>query len=118
MVESGLVREHSIGFQTISAESSKAERANLITEVKLYEGSSLTAWGANENTPLVELKGKGYNKSIRDRINAFERFIRNADVTEDTVDLCLIQIKQLTSLLDKGNDLDDKLVKLMNKHFR
>ena len=63
MVDSGLISEHSIGFQTVKYNQLKpwnewkqGEAARELTELKLYEGSSLTAWGANMNTPLTGLK--------------------------------------------------------------
>lgn len=54
MAESGLITEHSIGFNIIREQ--KANEANEIHEVRLWEGSSLSGWGANENTPLVDMK--------------------------------------------------------------
>jgi HK97 family phage prohead protease len=96
MVDSGLIKEHSIGFQTIQEGKSKEEDANIITEVKLYEGSSLTAWGANENTPITDFKGYKV-EDIDEEIKKFEKFIRNIDLSDNTVDLCMIYIKQLAA---------------------
>ena len=102
MVDSGLIKEHSIGFQTIQEGKSKEEDANIITEVKLYEGSSLTAWGANENTPITDFKGYKVEE-IADRIKAFEKFVRNSDATDETIELCIIQIKQLSQVIESMN---------------
>lgn len=61
MIESGLITEHSIGFQIMKRNQLQSYEQYIknpdagwyeITEVKLYEGSSLTAWGANPLTPL------------------------------------------------------------------
>jgi HK97 family phage prohead protease len=99
MVESDLIKEHSIGFNDLTPESKrKGEDANYITEVKLYEGSSLTAWGANEFTPLVEMKGG--KEELAERIIKFEKFVRNTDATDETIELCLIQIKQLSQIIE------------------
>ncbi len=99
MAESGLIREHSIGFSTIKEGKNAKENYNEIFEVKLYEGSSLTAWGANENTPLLDMKGVKL-QDISDRIKAFEKFVRNTDATDETIELCLLQIKQLGELVE------------------
>ena len=99
MVESGLIAEHSIGFRTIKESKNDKEDYNEIFEIKLYEGSSLTAWGANENTPLLGLKGDV--DTIGERIKAFEKFVRNTDATDETIELCLLEIKQLTALVEK-----------------
>lgn len=96
MVESDLIKEHSIGFTVIK--DKKSDDANYLQEIKLYEGSSLTAWGANEYTPLVEMKGN--IESINERIKAFEKFVRHSDATDETIELCLIQIKQLSQLVE------------------
>ena len=98
MVESGLIAEHSIGFKTLREQ--KSGDANQIHEVMLFEGSSLTAWGANENTPLIGMKNMGTIEDIQAQIKAFEKFIRDSDVTDETIDLCLIKVKQLAQALE------------------
>jgi hypothetical protein len=52
----GIITEHSHGFQTIRENYSNEKSANIISEVKLWEVSSLTAWGANSNTPTTGIK--------------------------------------------------------------
>jgi len=98
MVESGLIAEHSIGFKTLREQ--KSGDANQIHEVMLFEGSSLTAWGANENTPLIGMKNMTTIEDIQSQIKAFEKFIRDSDVTDETIDLCLIKVKQLAQALE------------------
>ena len=98
MVESGLIAEHSIGFKTLREQ--KSGDANQIHEVMLFEGSSLTAWGANENTPLIGMKNMGTIENIQSQIKAFEKFIRDSDVTDETIDLCLIKVKQLAQAIE------------------
>ena len=98
MVESGLIGEHSIGFRTLREQ--KSGEANEIHEVMLFEGSSLTAWGANENTPLLGLKNMGNIEQVKDQIKAFEKFIRDSDVSDETIDLCLIKVKQLAQAIE------------------
>lgn len=106
MVESDLIKEHSIGFNDLTSEQNrKGEGYNNITEVKLYEGSSLTAWGANEFTPLVELKGMNVD-SLAQRIRKFEKFARNSDATDETIESCLLYIKQLAQVIEDLTTLD------------
>ena len=99
MVDSGLIAEHSIGFKTLREQ--KSGDANQIHEVMLFEGSSLTAWGANENTPLIGMKNMVTIENIQAQIKAFEKFIRDSDVTDETIDLCLIKVKQLAQALEQ-----------------
>jgi HK97 family phage prohead protease len=101
MVESDLIKEHSIGFNDLTPRDKKnAETHNNITEVKLYEGSSLTAWGANEFTPLIEMKGLDKIELLSNRMRAFESFVKNSDATDETIELCIIQIKQLGQVIE------------------
>jgi HK97 family phage prohead protease len=99
MVESGLIAEHSIGFKILREQ--KSDDANQIHEVMLFEGSSLTAWGANENTPMIGMKNMGTIENIQAQIKSFEKFIRDSDVTDETIDLCLIKVKQLAQALEQ-----------------
>lgn len=99
MVESDLIKEHSIGFNTLKSQKNDSEGANDLLHLKLYEGSSLTAWGANEYTPLVEMKS-GKLETLKDRMHKFEKFVRNTDASDDTIELCLLQIKQLSQIIE------------------
>jgi HK97 family phage prohead protease len=99
MVESGLISEHSIGFRTLREQ--KNDTANEIHEVMLFEGSSLTAWGANEHTPMLGIKSIKNIDEIKEQIRTFEKFIRNSDVTDDTIELCLIKVRQLAQAVEQ-----------------
>lgn len=104
MVESGLITEHSIGFRTLREQ--KGASSNEIHDVMLYEGSSLSAWGANMETPLIGMKSEMTIKQLQDQIKSFESFVRNCDVTDDTIDLCLLKIKQLGQALEQMSSTD------------
>ena len=99
MVESGLIGEHSIGFRTLQEQ--KGDMGNELRDVMLFEGSSLTAWGANENTPLIGMKSLKSVEKMQDEIRAFDKFIRNSDASEETIDLCLIKVKQLAQAIEQ-----------------
>ena len=99
MVESDLIGEHSIGFRTLREQ--KSSEANEIHEVMLFEGSSLTAWGANEYTPILGIKSLADSTKIQEQIKSFEKFIRNSDVTDETIELCLIKVRQLAQAIEK-----------------
>lgn len=102
MVDSGLISEHSIGFQTVKYNQLKpwnewkqGEAARELTELKLYEGSSLTAWGANMNTPLTGLKTEQKVRKINDRIDILIKSLRNGTFSDETFDLLEIELKQM-----------------------
>lgn len=101
MVESDLIKEHSIGFRTLREQ--KSNDANEIHEVMLFEGSSLTAWGANEATPVINMKSITSVEDLKETIRNFEKFIRHSDVTDETIDLCLIKVRQLAQMVEMMN---------------
>lgn len=102
MVDSGLITEHSIGFQTVKYNQLKpwnewkqGEAARELSELKLYEGSSLTAWGANMNTPLTGLKTEQKVRKINDRIDILIKSLRDGTFSDETFDLLEIELKQM-----------------------
>lgn len=111
MAESGLISEHSIGYKTLKRNQLQDYEGYMknpsggwyeLTELKLWEGSSLTAWGANELTPLTGLKGVSKDKAIElyiKKSEAIEKFCRNSSATDETIEMLLLHNKQLTQLI-------------------
>lgn len=108
MVESGLISEHSIGFKTLKRNKLQDFEGFVknpekgwfeLTELKLWEGSSLTAWGANPLTPLTGIKGTPDIQTLIDRQKALEKFCRQSTATDETIELLLIEVKQLTQFI-------------------
>ncbi len=100
MIESGVITEHSFGFDTIRKE--QKSDARYLIELLQWEGSSLTAWGANERTGVAMMKSMGkdaYAKMLSDRQNALTKFCRNTDATDETIELLLLESKQLTQII-------------------
>ena len=62
--KSGHINQHSVGFRTIKQENQKSVEGeyNLIKEILLFEGSAVL-WGANINTPTIEV-GKSTEEVI------------------------------------------------------
>jgi HK97 family phage prohead protease len=87
MVESGLITEHSIGYgvvrkTVINPDADWRDQTTHLQELKLWEFSSLTCWGANENTPLVGMKEKAAS-----RIPLLLKALRNGTFSEATFDI-------------------------------
>lgn len=108
MVESGLITEHSIGYQVIKRNELNSfdnymKNPELgwreLTELKLYEGSSLSAWGANMLTPITGLKSEIKLSDLIERQKSVERFCRNSDASDETIESLLLHSKQLTQLI-------------------
>ena len=108
MVESGLITEHSIGFKIIKRNQIQSYENYLknpsagqyeITEIKLYEGSSLTAWGANPLTPITSLKSMNDVDLLVAKHEAIDKFCRSTTATDDTIQMLLLHSKQLAQLI-------------------
>lgn len=81
MAEDGIITEHSVTIVPIKQKQSDELKANIITEVKMMEGSSLQFWGANEMTPIVGVKSES---DLFDLINVLEKALRNGTYSDET----------------------------------
>ena len=111
MVESGLITEHSIGFRTMKRNQLQDYEEYMknpdkgwyeLTDIKLYEGSSLTAWGSNPNTPVTGMKGAKMEDVIQGYVNRqknIEKFCANTTASDETIELLLIENTQLTQVI-------------------
>jgi len=108
MVDSGLISEHSIGFQTMQSkeiqsydeyQKNREKGWKEITQIKLWEGSSLSAWGANEMTPLTGMK------DLKDKSEQIAKFCKDSTATDETIEMLLLYNSQLVQRI---NDLQTK----------
>jgi hypothetical protein len=102
LYKAGHITEHSIGFQTIKSQDKG--QFNEITEIKLYEGSSVL-WGANANTPTVSVKSEGKPEVI-DEINKTIKSLRTGNFTDATFELLELRLKQLQQYLSEIENVD------------
>lgn len=107
MVDSGLIKEASYGYTVIK--SNKLKDGQELLEVKLWEVSSLTGWGANEFTPVIAMQ-KGMNKEslIKKHIDQYAKldsFCRNSDATDFTLQQLEIEKKQIENFLTQLSTL-------------
>lgn len=104
--------EHSIGFEIVNSHQGEksGNEVRHITEYKLWEKSTLTAWGANENTPMVDLKG-----NFEDNLQLLEQQLKY-----NYSDERLSQVEELIKSLRKKPDnstSDEADVKSIFKSF-
>lgn len=55
--KAGAITEHSFGYDVINA-TKNVKNQRVISEYKIWEVSSLTGWGANELTPVTDIKSE------------------------------------------------------------
>lgn len=89
--EAGIISEHSHGFQIMQDEFDQTVGANIIKEIRLWEVSSLTHWGANQNTPTIDVKS-----------------------AKDVV----VQMQKLNHILHKSKISDEKGEELLKEYER
>jgi len=114
MADSGLITEHSIGYRAIKfnqvtpwSDWKQGEVARELTEIKLWEGSSLTAWGANPNTPLTGMKAEVQAEKMGKRMDLIIKTLRSGNLTDETFDMLEIELKQIQQFiieLSKGKE--------------
>ena len=104
MIDSGLITEHSIGYQVSRSRQVYKEmedgssNVNELLEVKLFEGSILTGWGVNQYTPLIAQIKSNPNATI-DRIKRLEKFVSSSTATDECIQMLMIEIKQLHQVI-------------------
>jgi len=92
LYESGLVAEHSIGYQSVKYNIDNNTQVRTINEIKLYEGSAVTL-GANSSTPFTGFKSD--IKSQNDTINRIVMLMKNGNLTDNTFIQLEIALKML-----------------------
>ena len=105
--EEGIITEHSFGFNIIKAEQIEdKEKGNyqLITETKIWEVSTLTAWGANSQTPVVEVKS---NKEILEQA---EKILKTGKLSDETLKKAEEIYKTLRAVLKHSEPSNQDLI--------
>ena len=96
MYNDGIITEHSIGYQTVKS-SQTSDGFRSLDELKLWEGSSLTAWGMNQNTPVV--------KSLADAqryikvIDNWQSALKNGTYTDETFEMLENNFLQMKAMI-------------------
>ena len=100
----GVITEHSIGFEIVKSDQmaggdmTRNEGVQYIKEVKLWEYSAVT-WGANENTPVVGMKGTAptaeETTKMFERLTTMQKAFRKGDYTDETFELLQLEIEDL-----------------------
>jgi HK97 family phage prohead protease len=103
MAEDGIINQHSFGFRIIKEQ--KRQDANEISEVAMYEGSSIQFLGANRNTPVTGIKSES---DILEDLGLLERAMRNGKYSDEAFLQIEEKIKSLYSILKPGNTLEAK----------
>ena len=98
-----VIREHSIGYSVVKQEPEENDAGEVIArhlyELKLYEGSSLSAWGANFDTPTLDVK------QLDDRMKRLDDLLKVGDFSDErfsAIEKALNELKEVTQALKEG----------------
>lgn len=92
--------EHSIGVEAIKKKENNGVRD--VTEWKLWEYSTLTSWGANEDTPMLGMKAIG---DYSEQIDWLELKLRKGKFSDEKfkeIDLHLLKLRSLCAEPDNS----------------
>jgi len=104
----GIITEHSHGFETIKSTRDEAG-VNHIQEIRLWEVSSLTAWGANSNTPLRSLKDLNDPYEILKALDNVNEYLKIGEFSDQLLEDMERRFKTLNEHYKNiTNSLDEK----------
>lgn len=104
--------EHSIGFEVMQENYDSSKEANVISELKLWEYSSVT-WGANDQTPFMgfvkSLSKEDKVEQVNDRMGKLQKAISKGNYSDERGQMIEYELKQIQDLYnslieDKPND--------------
>lgn len=102
MVDSNLIKEASYGYTVIKSNKLK-DGTNELLEVKLWEVSSLTGWGANQYTPITSftksMDKAAFIKTHLEKYAALDRFLYTSKATDATLQELEIEKKNMEQQL-------------------
>jgi len=119
--EEGIITEHSMGFNVIKEEIDQFEGVNKIKELRLWEVSSLNAWGANSMTNTVGVKSAS---EIIELIKKLNKVLTNTNISDEGGERLQKELKTLSELLksldppEAVEPKDDQLTLEALKSFR
>lgn len=98
LCRSRIVNQHSIGYSVVK-ESMIDSNTNLITEMKLYEGSGIQFLAANSNTPVTGIK------AFEEMIELARKLDKALHTGNYTDDMFVLMEDRLKSIKDKISEL-------------
>lgn len=105
-----IITEHSMGFRVIKEERDQKSGVNFIKELMLWEVSSLTAWGANANTPVIAKEDK-----IDAKIKAIEKVLRTGNISDEGAQRLINDLEELIEMKKAKPDPMAELTKILKE---
>lgn len=125
--KAGAIKEHSFGYEYIKYSdqpdpNDKYRRLRTVSEYKLWEVSSLTSWGANELTSVIDVKNE---KSISEYLDMLMKLQKGQFTdeyllqVESKMNECLQYLQTLkTTTLNKPEDEPFDAIKYLQDNLK
>ena len=108
--QTGTINQHSIGYRYIwdKVEYSEQDDAFVCKEIDLWEGSAVVA-GANENTPLLEMRGMNTQEQTIQAMDDLEKLLKNVEIKNQyEIRKTISRIIALTETKEPAKPLQEK----------
>lgn len=96
LYEAGDITEHSFGFRVVRSEDGEVDghQTTILTELQQFEYSSVN-WGANMDTPTIEVKSLEETKNkLLEEYQKWQKWLRKGNLSDEFCHLLEIQIEQ------------------------
>ncbi len=113
LYESGDITEHSFGFRVLQSEGGEIDghQATILTELQQFEYSSVN-WGANMNTPTIEVKSLEETKQkLIEEHKKWQKWLRKGNLSDEFCHLLDVQIQQWSEQIKALEELSEPPVK-------
>lgn len=97
--ENGRTLEHSIGVKAIKRDTVDPQK---VLEWKMFEYSTLTSWGSNPQTFLVNLKS-GTQEQVKDAVEFIRKAFRNTNYSDERLKQYDMELNLLLKAINGGN---------------
>lgn len=99
-IKEGIITEHSVGFDIPGGKAATRSEGGLeIKEVNLWEGSSLTHWGANEFTPVRDVKSKEGREVLVKQIERLQKAMKIKEFSDEKYIELHVEFQRLTNII-------------------
>jgi len=97
--EEGLISEHSFGFNVMKEDVQTEPGTRIIKEVRMWEASSLVAWGANEFTPVINLKDMNALEDVYKALDSIHNILTRSQISDESAKILEHKYKKISSFM-------------------
>lgn len=103
MIDEGLITENSVGYQYIPDKIEYLDGVTVLKEVKMWEGSSLDKWGANDRAVILKSLDEVelYVKNLQEKVGLIEKSVSGrTNFSDETYYELIAQVGTIKQMID------------------